>query len=62
MFVFHLWPNTCVQTVQNKAASTSEILHFINREKPSASDSDFKYYPLNKIFFLHSSLAKGWQL
>ena len=49
------------QTVQSKTASTSEILHFIGCEKWCVLDSEFKYYPQNKIF-LHLSLVKCWQL
>ena len=60
MMFSHLWPNICAHIAQSKAASVSEILHFIGCEKPCALHLKSKYDTQNQIL-LHWSLVKGWQ-
>ena len=60
---FHLLPNICVHTVQNKdCVNVAKILHFISCEERCALQSKSKYYTQNKTLSLHSGLVKGWQV
>ena len=51
-FVFNLWQNICVQTVQSKSAPISKIQHVLHYKMPCVLlDSDSKYHSQNRIFF-----------